>query len=65
MYKTKIKQWGLMKNYKASEKEQLARIVKARRDSGKDIHPLTLRNRVARMDRVRRFCKQQKILEEI
>src|ERR1700761_5472880 len=65
MYKTKFNQWGLMKNYKASEKEQLARIIKAHRDSGKDIPPLTLKNRAAKMDRVRRFCKQQKILEEI
>ena len=65
MYKTKLKQWSLMKNYKASEKEKLARIVKAHRDSGKDIPPLTLRNRAAKMDRVRRFCKQRKILEEI
>jgi hypothetical protein len=65
MYKTKISQWGLVKNHKASEKEQLARIAKAYRDAGKGIPLLTLRNRAVKMDRVRRFCKQQKILQEI
>src|SRR5437764_1120979 len=65
MYKTKITQWGLTKNHKASEKERLARIAKAYRDAGKGIPLLTLRNRPAKMDRVRRFCKQQKILQEI
>ncbi len=54
-----------MKNHKASEKEQLARIAKAYRDAGKDIPRLTLRNRAAKMDRVRRFCKQQNVLQEI
>ena len=65
MYKTKIAQWDLKKNYKASEKEQLARIAKAHHDSGQGIPTLTLRNRAAKMARVRRFCKQEKILEEI
>lgn len=65
MYKTKITQWKLKKNYTAAEKEQLARDFKAHRDSGKGISPLTLRNRPAKLDRIRRFCKQEKILEEI
>jgi tetratricopeptide (TPR) repeat protein len=65
MYKTKIEQWGFKKNYNAAEKERFARIVKAHRDSGRSIPPLTLRNRAVKMDRVRRFCKQQRILEEI
>ena len=65
MYNTKLKQWGLLKNYKAGEKEQLARVVKAHRDAGKATPQLTLGNRPAKMDRIRRFCKQQKILEEI
>jgi tetratricopeptide (TPR) repeat protein len=65
MYKAKFTQWGLMKNYKASEKEHLARIVKAYRDSGRRIPPLNVRNRAAKMSRVRRYCKQQQILEEI
>lgn len=65
MYKTKIEQWGLKKNYNAAEKERFARIVKAHRDSGRGVPPLTLRNRAVKMDRVRRFCKQRRILEEI
>ena len=65
MYKTKLAQWSLMKNYKATEKENLARIVKAHRDSGGSAPRLTLRNRPADLSRVRRFCKQQKFLEEI
>src|ERR1700722_4785918 len=65
MYKTKITQWKLKKNYTATEKEQLARDFKAHRDSGRGIPPLTLRNRPAKLDRIRRFCKQEKILEEI
>lgn len=65
MYKTKITQWGLMKNYKASEKEHLVRIAKAHHDSGQAIPRLILRNRPAKMGRIRRFCKQQNIPEEI
>src|SRR6266513_4469729 len=65
MYKTKITQGGLMKNYKASEKEHLARIAKAYRDSGRSVPPLHVRNRPAKLSRVRRYCKQQQILEEI
>jgi tetratricopeptide (TPR) repeat protein len=65
MYKTKITQWGLRKNYTAAEKEHLARVFKEHRDSGKGIPPLTLRNRPAKLDRIRRFCKQEKIFEEI
>src|SRR5271168_3282634 len=65
MYKTKITEWKLKKNYTAAEKEQFARDFKAHRDSGKGIPPLTLRNRPAKLDRIRRFCKQEKILEDI
>jgi tetratricopeptide (TPR) repeat protein len=65
MYKTKITHWGLRKNYTAAEKEHLARVFKEHRDSGKGIPPLTLRNRPAKLHRIRRFCKQEKILEEI
>jgi hypothetical protein len=65
MYKTKITQWGLMKNYKASEKEHLVRIAKAHHDSGQAIPRLILRNRPAKMGRIRRFCKQQNIPEEV
>jgi tetratricopeptide (TPR) repeat protein len=65
MYKTKITKWKLKKNYTAAEKQQLARDFKAHRDSGKGIPPLTLRNRPAKLDRIRRFCKQEKILEDI
>jgi len=65
MYKSKLKQWGLMKNYKAKEKEHLARIAKAHYNSGKNAPLLTFKNRPAKWGRVRRFCKQQKFLEEI
>jgi tetratricopeptide (TPR) repeat protein len=65
MYKTKITQWGLLKNYKASEKEHLVRVAKAHHDSGQAIPRLVLRNRPAKIDRIRRFCKKQKIPEEI
>jgi tetratricopeptide (TPR) repeat protein len=65
MYKTKIAEWKLKKNYTAAEKEHLARDFKAHRDSGRGIPRLTLRNRPAKLDRIRRFCKEQKVLEEI
>jgi hypothetical protein len=65
MYKKKIAQWGFMKNYKAADKERLARLFKAHQGSGEGIPQLTLRNRAAKMGRVRRFCMQQKIHEEI
>ena len=65
MYKTQITRWRLKKNYKASEKEHLARIVKARRDTGRSVSQLKVFGRQAKLDRVRRFCKQEKIFEEI
>src|SRR5436309_13385817 len=65
MYKTKITRWGLKKNYTPAEKVHLARAFKDHRDSGKGIPPLTLRNRPAKLDRIRRFCKQEGIFEEI
>lgn len=65
MYKTKMAEWDFKKNYTAAETEYLARNFKAYCDSGGSIPPLMLRNRPAKLGRIRRFCKQEKMLEEI
>jgi hypothetical protein len=65
MYKKKIAQWGYLKNYKAADKEHLARVFKSHQNSGEGIPQLSLRNRAVKMNRVRRFCMQKKIHKEI
>jgi hypothetical protein len=58
MYKKRIAQWGLYKNYKAAEKEQIAAISKAYQDRGRNAPLLTVRGRPAKLERVRRFYKR-------
>jgi hypothetical protein len=65
MYKSRLTQWGLKKNYKAAEKEQLARIVKRYRDAGRPVPRLTVRNKPAKLHLVRRFCKEKNLFDEI
>ena len=65
MYKTKINQWGLRKNYKAKEKEHLLRVFKNNRDIGNGMPRLTLRNRPMKLHRLRRHGKKEKLFEEI
>lgn len=62
MYKTQFTRWGFRKNYKAADKERLARIVKACRKEGQNLPSLTFRNRPVKFDRIRRHLKQKNIL---
>ena len=65
MYKKRLKSWGYRKYYKASEKEALARAIRTRQQHKVKLTDLTLRNRPVKLDRVRRFCKHQKLFEEV
>lgn len=65
MYKTQLTKWDLRKNYKATEKDRLARVIKNRRDTGRSVQQLSIRNRPAELHRVRRHCRNKNILKEI
>jgi hypothetical protein len=65
MFKSKITQWGFEKNYKAEDKKQMAMIIKSYKDNSQEVPALIIKGRRAKLDRVRRFCKQRKFLEDI
>ena len=59
MYKTQIPHWGLGKNYKASEKEHIALVLKDSDETGRATALLKIRGRPVQLHRVRRHCKKQ------
>jgi hypothetical protein len=54
MFKRRINDWKIHKNYKAKEKELLAKRVKACVEAGRDVHSISFRGRPLKLDRVRR-----------
>jgi hypothetical protein len=59
MYNTRLKQWGVCKNYKAGEKELLAvRITQAHLEN-RSLDTITFKNRPVKFDRVLRYCKSR------
>ncbi len=67
MFKTRINKWQLHKNYKAADKRQLARVVKAYQDQGLDheLNSLTVQGRLVKLDRVWRFLRQQRTTAKV
>ena len=59
MYKTQIARWNLAKNYRATEKEHVARVLKTSYETGSAPTPLNIRGRPIQLHRVRRHCKKQ------
>ncbi|EXJ89082.1 hypothetical protein A1O3_02146 [Capronia epimyces CBS 606.96] len=60
MYKRRIAEWKIRKNYKAKEKEILATRVKACVDAGRDVQSISYRGRPLKLDRVKRHCRTDK-----
>lgn len=65
MYKRRIAEWKIHKNYKAQEKEILARKVKACVDAGHSLDSISFRGRPLKLDRVRRHCRNDKKLARL
>ncbi|KIW96099.1 uncharacterized protein Z519_03166 [Cladophialophora bantiana CBS 173.52] len=60
MFKRRITEWKIHKNYKAKDKELLAKRVKAYVDAGHDIQSISFRGRPLKLDRVKRHCRSDK-----
>lgn len=60
MFKRRIADWKIHKNYKAKDKENLARRVKAYVDAGHDIQSISFHGRPVKLDRVKRHCRTDK-----
>ncbi|KIV98068.1 hypothetical protein PV10_01758 [Exophiala mesophila] len=65
MFKRRIADWKVRKNYKAKDKENIARRVKAFVDAGQDVHSLSFQGRPVKLDRVRRHCRTDKRFSEL
>ncbi len=60
MYNTRLKQWGVCKNYKAEEKELLALRITQAHLKNQSLDTITFRDRPVKFDRVLRHCKSRK-----
>jgi hypothetical protein len=65
MFKRRITEWKIRKNYKAKEKEVIARKVKAFMDAGHGIHSISFHGRPVKLDRVKRHCRTNKNLLQV
>lgn len=60
MFKRRITEWKIHKNYKAKEKELLAKRMKACVEAGNDVHSISFRGRPLKLDRVKRHYRSDK-----
>lgn len=60
MFKRRIFDWKIRKNYKAKDKEMIAKKVKACVNSGLDLHSLSFQGRPVKLDRVKRHYRTDK-----
>ena len=61
MFKKRIAEWKLNKNYKAAEKETIARIAMSFESRGTSMPQMVIRGQPIKLDRVRRFCAQRRM----
>ena len=57
MCNQRINDWNIHKNYKASEKDEAARLLQNDRADGRESHIITIKGRPALHHRVQRHCK--------
>ncbi|KAE8451744.1 hypothetical protein EG329_003201 [Mollisiaceae sp. DMI_Dod_QoI] len=57
MFKRKVTDWNLNKNYKAAEREAIAREVERYRSKGDPIPTILVRGQPLKMHRIQRHCK--------
>lgn len=60
MFKRRIFDWKIRKNYKAKDKEIIAKKVKACVNAGQDLHSLSFQGRPVKLDRVKRHYRTDK-----
>jgi hypothetical protein len=65
MFKRRIADWKIHKNYKAKEKELLAKRVKACVEAGHDVHSISFRGRPLKLDRVKRQYRSDKRFTQV
>jgi len=56
MFKKRVIDWKLQKNYKAAEREAVARVVKHYKNHGNPIPTILLRGQPVKMHRIQRHC---------
>jgi hypothetical protein len=59
MFKKRVIDWNLNKNYKATERKTIARVVEQYRKHGDPIPPIMLRGQPVKMHRIQRHCKMR------
>ena len=64
MYKSRFTRWNQRKNYTKSEKKDVIDTLKTVHVTGEPRPVPTIRGRKAEMNRIRRYCRQEQILEE-
>jgi len=57
MYKKRIKEWKIMKNYKREEKDAVSRALQRRTQAGKVSHQVMIRNQPVKFQRILRHLK--------
>ena len=65
MFKRRIADWKIHKNYKAKEKELLAKRVKECVEAGHDVHSISFRGRPLKLDRVKRQYRCDKRFTQV
>ncbi|KIX05691.1 uncharacterized protein Z518_03663 [Rhinocladiella mackenziei CBS 650.93] len=65
MYKRRITEWKIRKNYKAKDKEILAKRVKAYVDAGYDVQSMSFHGRPVKLDRVKRHYRTDKRFNQL
>jgi hypothetical protein len=60
MYKKRINDWQLRKNRKASEKEEISRIIEANRKLGVDLGEPMVNGRMVKMHLIERHRKEKR-----
>ena len=63
MYKKRFTEWGLEKNYKASEKEAVILFEEACRENGRRMPQMTIRSKPIKIDRIHRFSVQKRNMQ--
>src|ERR1700753_1570818 len=65
MFKRRIAEWKIQKNYKAKEKELLAKRVKDYVEAGGDVKSMSFRGRPVKLDRVKRHYRSDKRFTQV
>ena len=65
MYKSRLSLWDVRKNYTKSEKKKIVEKVKTHHPTGKQFSALSIRGYKVKLNRIRRYCREEKISKEV